>query len=110
MIINKYRNKKVIVNGIEFDSKIEAQRWAQLKLLERAGEIANLERQVSFELIPSQKIREKVVERACYYIADFVYTENGQQVVEDAKGVRTPEYIIKRKMMLYRYGIRIKEI
>lgn len=110
MIINKYRNKKVIVNGIEFDSKREAQRWAQLKLLERAGEIANLERQVSFELIPAQKIREKVVERACYYIADFVYTENGQQVVEDAKGVRTPEYIIKRKMMLYRYGIRIREV
>lgn len=101
---NKYGNKKVTVDGIEFDSKKEARRYSELKLLERAGEIQDLQLQVKFELIPKQK-----GERACNYIADFVYTENGQTVVEDTKGFKTPEYIIKRKLMLERYGIRIKE-
>jgi hypothetical protein len=111
MMANKYRNKKVILDGIEFDSRKEAQRWFELRMLERAKEIANLQRQVKYVLIPSQKIDGKTVERECAYIADFVYTEkDGQVVVEDTKGFRTDAYIIKRKLMLERYGIRIREI
>ena len=72
--------------------------------------IKELKRQVKFELIPSQRIDGKVVERACCYIADFVYIRNGRFVVEDAKGVRTKEYRIKRKLMLYIHGIRITEV
>lgn len=106
----KYKNKKVTCNGIKFDSKKEASRYSELLLLERAGAITNLELQVPFELIPSQKINGKVVERACKYVADFCYTENGQKVVEDTKGFKTAEYIIKRKLMLYIHGIRIKEV
>ena len=106
----KYKNQKVTCNGIKFDSKKEANRYSELLLLERAGAITNLELQVPFELIPNQKINGKVVERACKYVADFSYTENGQRVVEDTKGFRTAEYIIKRKLMLYVHGIRIKEV
>jgi hypothetical protein len=111
MMANKYRNKKVILDGIEFDSRKEAQRWFELRMLERAKEIESLQRQVKYVLIPSQKIDGKTVERECAYIADFVYTEkDGQVVVEDTKGFRTDAYIIKRKLMLERYGIRIREI
>lgn len=106
----KYGNRKVTVNGITFDSKKEAARWFELSLLERAGEISGLKRQVRFELLPSQKIDGKVVERPVSYVADFVYTENGETVVEDTKGFRTKEYILKRKMMLHLLGIRIKEV
>ena len=97
------------VNGITFDSRKEANRWNELVLLERAGKISNLERQVKFELIPSQRIDGKVVERACHYVADFVYIENGNKVVEDSKGFKTQEYIIKRKLLLKEYGIQVKE-
>jgi hypothetical protein len=107
---SKYKNKKVVVAGITFDSKKEATRYRELVLLERAGRITNLQRQVEYELIPSQKINGKVVERACTYVADFVYIQDGQQIVEDTKGFRTPEYIIKRKLLLHKYGIRINEI
>lgn len=79
-------------------------------LLERAGAIQNLQRQVKYQLIPSQRIAGKVVERACSYVADFVYDRDGETVVEDTKGVKTPEYIIKRKLMLWVHGIRIREI
>lgn len=79
-------------------------------LLERAGAIQHLRRQVKYELIPSQRIAGKVVERACSYVADFVYQQDGQTVVEDTKGFKTPEYIIKRKLMLWVHGIRIREI
>ena len=106
---SKYRAKKVTINGITFDSKKEAQRWMELDLLERAGKISNLQRQVKFELIPSQRINGKVVERAVNYMADFVYIENGEKVVEDTKGFKTQEYIIKRKLLLKEFGIRIKE-
>ena len=108
--MTKYKNKKVFVDGHTFDSKKEAKRYYELRLLEQAGEITNLRIQVKFVLIPSQKIDGKVVERECAYKADFVYQENGQTVVEDTKGFRTRDYIIKRKMMLYIHGIRIKEI
>lgn len=108
--MNKYHNKKVTYNGITFDSKKEARRYSELLLLERAGVITGLQMQVPFVLIPSQRINGKVVERECKYIADFVYTENGKVVVEDTKGMKTDKYIIKRKLMLYVHGIRIKEI
>lgn len=114
--VNKYRNKKVVVDNIEFDSVKEAVRYKELCLLERAGVIEKLQRQVKYELIPSQRIDGKVVERACNYIADFVYRKDGELVVEDVKGYRDPKsagyakFVIKRKMMLYLYGIRIKEI
>ena len=106
----KYGNRKVIRDGIEFDSVKECQRYCELKLMQRAGLISDLQMQVSFELIPSQRIAGKVVERACSYVADFVYKQDGQTVVEDTKGFKTPEYIIKRKLMLWVHGIRIREI
>lgn len=104
---NKYHNQKTkTIDGITHDSKKEAARWSELLMLQRAGEIANLRRQVTFELIPKQE-----GERACNYIADFVYTDKlGKTIVEDAKGVRTDVYKIKRKLMLWRYDIRIKEV
>ncbi len=107
---SKYGAKKVTVNGITFDSKKEANRYRELVLLERAGRLSNLQRQVKFELIPSQKIDGKVAERACTYVADFMYIENGKKVVEDTKGFKTKDYIIKRKLMLWVHGIRIKEV
>lgn len=119
----KYKAKKIELDGITFDSKKEAKRYADLKLFERAGEIKDLQRQVKYILIPAQKepdrkgpkggiIRGKVIERECAYIADFVYqiTVTGETIVEDTKGFRTAEYRIKKKMMLYFYGIRIKEV
>ena len=111
--MNKYRNKIVEIDGIQFHSKKEAHRWCELKLLERAGKITKLRRQVKFVLIPAQHEEQykKLIERECSYKADFVYvdTATGKEVVEDSKGVRTPEYKIKRKLMLHKYGIRIKE-
>lgn len=112
----KYNNKKTIVDGITFDSKKEAARYQELKALEAAEQISDLKRQVKFTLIPSQRIDGKVVERECYYIADFEYYENGQRVVEDVKGYRNPQsagyakFVIKRKLMLYIHGIRVREI
>lgn len=106
----KYGNRKIIRDGIEFDSIKECQRYCELKLMQRAGVITDLQTQVSFELIPSQRVDGKVVERAVNYIADFVYQQNGLKVVEDTKGYKTPEYIIKRKLMLYIHGIRIREV
>lgn len=122
----KYNNKKVMVDGIKFDSKKEAKRYQELKMLEKAGIISNLQRQVKYTLIPAQYERTgevyakgnnkgkpqkgRLIERECAYYADFVYTENGKSVVEDTKGVKTPEYIIKRKLMLYVHNIKIKEM
>ena len=92
-----------------FDSKKEAERYGELVLLQRAGVIANLKRQVRFELIPSQYKDGKCIYRSCSYIADFVYEQNGETVVEDTKGFKTPEYIIKKKLMYYIHGILVKE-
>ena len=80
-------------------------------LLEKAGVISGLQRQVRYELLPSQKVDGKVVERPVHYIADFVYQENGQTVVEDIKSpaTKTPVYVVKRKLMLQKHGIRIRE-
>ena len=102
----KYNNTKVRVDGRLFDSKREAARWQELQLLERAGEITELERQVEYELIPKQK-----GERAAKYIADFRYVDHeGKTVVEDTKGVKTPVYILKRKLMLWVHGIKVVEV
>lgn len=95
---NKYGNKKTEIDGITFQSKKEARRYSELKLLQRAGQIQDLKLQVPFELCPSQK-----GERAIKYIADFVYTENGKMIVEDVKGKRTDVYIIKRKLFKMKY-------
>lgn len=110
--LNKYQAQKCVYNGLQFDSQKELRRYLELRLLERSGQITGLRRQVKFELIPAQKEEKgKCVERAVGYIADFVYQdENGQTVVEDTKGVKTKEYVIKRKLMLYRYGIKIREV
>ena len=135
---SKYKAKKVTVDGIEFASLHEADRYRELVLLERAGQIQNLRMQVKYILIPAiyeqdyvgvrgGRRRGKVIEHECSYYADFVYEvpvstsyENSdghvvfadgfETIVEDAKGVRTKDYIIKRKLMLYRHGIRIKEV
>ena len=106
----KYNSRKTIVDGIKFDSKKEATRYKELKTLEKSGVISNLQRQVKYVLIPAQREDKKLIERECSYYADFVYIRGGEQVVEDTKGVRTPEYIIKRKLMLYVHKIRIKEV
>ena len=110
--MSKYNSKKTVVDGQTFDSKKEANRYQELVLLEKAGVIKNLSRQVKFVLIPSQRDENgKVIERECSYKADFMYyDEAGETIVEDVKGFRTKEYIIKRKLMLYQYGIRIKEV
>lgn len=109
---NKYSNIKVDIDGETFDSRKEARRYYELKLLERAGEIRDIERQVKYVLIPSQRLDGKVVERECSYIADFKYydAKTGELVVEDTKGVKTKDYIIKRKLMLSVHQIRIKEV
>ena len=123
---NKYNSQKVVVDGIKFDSKKEARRFCELRILEKAGEISDLKCQVRYELIPEQrewtneiyksgknkgKFKPgKVLERKVEYIADFVYMQNGEIVVEDTKGVKTKDYIIKRKLMLWRHGIKIAEI
>ena len=108
---NKYKSQKTTVNGITFDSKKEAARYSELKLLERAGEVCELRRQVKFVLIPAQRENGKVIERECSYIADFVYKDKeGRLVVDDTKGVRTKDYIIKRKLMRFVHGIGVTEI
>ena len=107
---SKYGNKKIEVLGIKFDSKREARRYLDLKAAESAGVIHNLRLQVKYLLIPSQRIDGRVVEREVSYVADFVFEENGETVVEDTKGHRTKDYIIKRKLMLYVHGIRIREV
>ncbi len=106
--MNKYRNKKTSFDGIKFDSQKEAKRYAQLKLLERGKAIGDLRLQVPFVLIPSQNggLRNELPVR---YIADFVYIENGKQVIEDTKGFKTPDYVIKRKLMK-QAGYEITEI
>lgn len=107
MNYSKYGNRKIKTEDGTFDSQHEHKRWIELKLLQRAGEIKELERQVKFELVPKQD-----GERAIHYVADFVYIDNrtGEKIVEDAKGAKTDVYIIKRKLMLYKHNIRVKEV
>lgn len=117
----KFRNKKVTTDEGVFDSKFEYDYWIILKERRKRGEISDLKRQVSFELIPRQsamvevqlktktKLKEVFYEHPVTYVADFVYWENGEQVIVDTKGFRTPDYIIKRKLMRWR-GTPITEI
>lgn len=110
--INKYGNKKIFIDGQEYDSKLEYQRYCQLKLLEKANEIKDLRRQVCFEIQPSYRKRNKTI-RAINYIADFVYIDirTGQTVVEDTKGYRNEVYKLKKKIFEYVYkDLEIKEI
>ncbi len=126
----KYHSKKITRDGITHDSLKEYRRFCELRLLEKAGEVTDLKRQVEFELIPAQyeeiptgqfykrgekkgmpKMKRVCVEQSIKYIADFTYTtKKGESVVEDTKGVKTKDYIIKRKLMLYVHKIKIKEI
>lgn len=109
--MSKYRSRKVVIDGLTFDSTKEGNRYRVLKQMEGAGLIQGLQTQVRYELIPSQKRKGMKAERAVHYIADFVYKDsNGDMVVEDVKGMKTKEYILKRKMMLYLQGIQIKEV
>ena len=108
---NKYHNKKCVYGGMTFDSQKERDRYIQLRVMENAGLIQNLQRQVKYEVIPKQTdVMGHVIERATAYVADFVYEQDGKTVVEDTKGERTRDYIIKRKLMLYLHGIRIHEV
>ena len=102
---NKYYNKKTVVDGHTFDSRKEARRYRDLKIMERAGVISNLQLQVPFVLFKHSQYG-----RVVKYIADFVYEENGKQVVEDVKGVRTPVYKLKKRVMAELLGIVIQEI
>ena len=107
---SKYNNRRKYVDGMTFDSEAEFRRWQDLRFMERAGYIKDLRRQVPFELIPNLKKKDGHIVRKVVYKADFVYKENGHEVVEDVKGVKTDVYEIKKKLMLWRYGIEIKEV
>lgn len=127
---SKYGAKKITRDGETFDSLKEYRRFCQLSLLEKSGDIDGLRRQVVFPLIPTQREETcevytrgknkglpkpgKVLEKEVKYIADFVYAEKragkAELIVEDVKGVKTKEYILKRKMMLYFHNIRIREV
>lgn len=121
-----YHIKTATSDGAVHDSRKEANRWCELTLLERAGKISNLQRQVPFELIPAQyesferygkngkrlKDGQRCIEKSVVYIADFVYNEGGKRVVEDVKSAATKKkesYIIKRKLLLWVYGIKLRE-
>lgn len=112
---NKFNAKKVVIQGETFDSMAEARRWRDLQWLQRGGVISGLQRQVKYLLLPSQYDENgKLLEREVSYLADFVYYENGQLVVEDVKGYQKgPAYavfVIKRKLMLKVFGIRVREV
>lgn len=119
----KYGNNKIVIEDNTYDSMKEYRRYLDLLMLEKAGEIEDLRRQVKFVLIPAQREPDtvgkrggikkgKLLEREVAYFADFVYKDvkSGEIVVEDTKGMRTKEYIIKRKLMLYVHHIKIKEV
>ena len=107
---NKYRNVRTVLDGHTFDSEREMERYAELRLMERAGEISELQLQPVFELIPAVKENGKVVQRAITYKGDFSYIRNGSVVVEDAKGVKTDVYKLKKKMMRALLGIVVQEV
>ena len=126
---SKYHSRKVTKDGETYDSIKEYRRYCELLVLQRAGAITELKRQVEFELLPAQfediptgeiyrqgerkgqpKYKRVCVEKSVKYVADFVYKENGKYIVEDTKGFKTKDYILKRKMMLYFHNIKIKEV
>lgn len=96
----KYRNQPVVVDGIRFDSKAEAHRWGELRFLEQSGAIFGLRRQVPFEMVVNGV-------KVCTYVCDFLYEQGGEPVVEDVKGVVTPEFKLKKKLMKACHGIDV---
>ena len=112
--MKKCRNKKVEYQGKTFDSRRECERYIYLNDLQKKGKIHDLVWQKKFELIPAQRDGGVMVERPIYYIADFVYIKDGRLIVEDVKGYRGgcvyQLFVIKRKLMLQRYGIRVREV
>ena len=110
--MSKYNSRKTVIDDITFDSKKEAKRYVELKKKQEEGEISDLRLQVPFELVPSFTIEidgKKRKRRNIRYIADFVYYEDGQKVVEDVKGRKTDIYKLKKKLFEYKYKITIKE-
>ena len=105
---NKYKNKKVVYDGIKFDSKKEGAYYLKLKVLEEKGIIKNLQRQVKFELLPTFKFNGGTIRGISYY-ADFTYIQDDKLHIVDTKGIRTEVYKIKKKMMNYK-GYEIEEI
>jgi hypothetical protein len=111
MFYSKYKAKKTTVDGITFDSKAEAKRYQELKLIERAGQIKNLSLQPRFMLQGGFKnIHTGKKERAIEYVADFQYEDNNVIIVEDCKGFKTSDYKIKRKLFIYQYQDIYKHI
>lgn len=111
---NKFNAQKVNLDGETFDSRKEALRYQELKLMQRAGVITDLQRQVKFEIIPQCKTIDGRKAQARYYIADFTYCERGMLVVEDVKGYRKGAvyelFKLKKALMRWVHGIEIKEI
>ena len=110
--MSKYNSRKTVIDDITFDSKKEAKRYIELKKKQEEGEITDLRLQVPFELVPSFTIEidgKKRKRRNIRYIADFVYYENGQKVVEDVKGRKTEIYKLKKKLFEYKFKTTIKE-
>lgn len=105
---SKYHAKKATVDGITFDSRKEADRYLTLKAMEEEGLIGDLRRQVRYELVPAFDVDGRHY-RPVFYVADFVYVEDGKTVVEDVKGMKTDVYRLKSKLFARRYGMSIKE-
>lgn len=105
---SKYHARKTTVDGITFDSKREASRYLALKGMEEEGIIEDLRRQVRYELVPAFDVDGRHY-RPVFYVADFVYVEDGEEVVEDVKGMRTDVYRLKSKLFAKRYGMNVKE-
>ena len=105
---SKYRARKTTVDGITFDSRKEADRYIVLKGMEEDGLIEDLRRQVRYELVPAFDV-DGTHYRPVFYVADFVYVEDGKEVVEDVKGVATDVYKLKSKLFARRYGMSVKE-
>ena len=105
---SKYHARKTTVDGITFDSRREADRYLVLKGMEEDGTIGDLRRQVRYELVPAFDVDGRHY-RPVYYVADFVYVEDGKEVVEDVKGMVTDVYRLKSKLFAQRYGKAIKE-
>lgn len=105
---SKYHAKRTSVDGIVFDSKREADRYLVLKGMEKDGAIEDLRRQVRYELVPAFDVDGRHY-RPVYYVADFVYVEDGKEICEDVKGMRTDVYRLKSKLFACRYGMNIKE-
>lgn len=104
MSYNKYHAIPTVIDGIRFDSKKEAKRYQELKLLERAHQIRDLKLQVPFILLPKSEYGRDIK-----YVADFTYYEGDKFIVEDVKGVRTSTYKVKKRLLAEKYGIKIRE-